>query len=59
MITSFIRTVLLYIVILCAMRFMGKRQISELQTSELVVTLLIPTSPPFPCRIPRSPFPAA
>ena len=41
MITSFIRTVLLYIIILFSLRFMGKRQISELQTSELVVTLLI------------------
>lgn len=38
---SLIRTVLLYIVIIIAVRLMGKRQISELQTSELVVTLLI------------------
>lgn len=38
---SFIRTLLLYIVIITAVRLMGKRQISELQTSELVVTLLI------------------
>ena len=41
MIISLIRTVLLYIVIIAAVRLMGKRQISELQTSELVVTLLI------------------
>ena len=41
MIISFLRTVLLYIVILSSVRLMGKRQISELQTSELVVTLLI------------------
>jgi len=38
---SFVRTLLLYIVIIVAVRLMGKRQISELQTSELVVTLLI------------------
>lgn len=38
---SFIRTLLLYIMIVAAVRLMGKRQISELQTSELVVTLLI------------------
>ena len=38
---SLIRTLLLYIVIIVAVRLMGKRQISELQTSELVVTLLI------------------
>ena len=37
----FIRTILLYIVIIFAVKLMGKRQISELQTSELVVTLLI------------------
>jgi uncharacterized membrane protein YcaP (DUF421 family) len=42
MLISLIRTVLLYIVIIIAMRLMGKRQISEMQTSELVVTLLIP-----------------
>lgn len=38
---SFARTIMLYIVIVVAVRLMGKRQISELQTSELVVTLLI------------------
>ena len=38
---SLLRTLLLYIVIIIAVRLMGKRQISELQTSELVVTLLI------------------
>ena len=38
---SFIRTILLYIVIIFAVKLMGKRQISELQTSELVITLLI------------------
>ena len=41
MLISLIRTLLLYIVIIVAVRLMGKRQISELQTSELVVTLLI------------------
>lgn len=41
MIVSLIRTILLYIVVILAVRLMGKRQISELQTSELVVTLLI------------------
>ena len=41
MTVSFIRTIVLYVFILIAVRLMGKRQISELQTSELVVTLLI------------------
>ena len=41
MTVSLIRTFVLYMVIIFAIRLMGKRQISELQTSELVVTLLI------------------
>ena len=38
---SFIRTILLYVVIIVAVRIMGKREISEMQTSELVVMLLV------------------
>ncbi len=41
MFIAVIRTVILYTSILAAVRLMGKRQISELQTSELVVTMLI------------------
>lgn len=41
MLTSLLRTVIMYIAILIGVRLMGKRQISQLQTSELVVTLLI------------------
>lgn len=41
MFISMIRTVILYIIIIVAVRLMGKRQISQLQTSELVVTMLI------------------
>lgn len=41
MVTSLLRTVLMYGAILIGVRIMGKRQISQLQTSELVVTLLI------------------
>lgn len=41
MIISLIRAILLYVIIILAIRLMGKRQISDLQTSELVVTLLI------------------
>lgn len=36
-----IRTTILYIIIIVAVRLMGKRQISDLQTTELVVTMLI------------------
>ena len=41
MLISLLRTVIMYIAILIGVRLMGKRQISQLQTSELVVTLLI------------------
>ncbi len=38
---SIIRTVILYFLLTAAMRIMGKRQLGELQPSELVVTLLL------------------
>ena len=41
MLVPFIRTLLLYLVILLAVRLMGKRQVGELQPSELVITILI------------------
>ena len=41
MIITVIRTVLLYIFVIGAIRIMGKRQISDMQTSELVITMII------------------
>lgn len=41
MIISIIRTFILYCFIVLAVRLMGKRQISEMQPSELVITLVI------------------
>lgn len=41
MAVSLIRTIVLYIIIIFAIKLMGKRQISDLQTSELVITILI------------------
>ena len=38
---SVIRTAVLYFLLMAAMRLMGKRQLGELQPSELVVTLLL------------------
>lgn len=38
---AFIRTIILYLFVIIAVRFMGKRQIGQLQPSELVVTILI------------------
>ena len=41
MLITFVRTAVLYIVVILCMRIMGKRQVGELQPSELVVTILI------------------
>lgn len=41
MLTQLIRSIIMYIMITLALRLMGKRQIGELQPSELVITLLI------------------
>lgn len=41
MLISLSRTIILYIVAMFAIRMMGKRQIGELQPSELVITILV------------------
>ncbi len=41
MVSIFIRTILIYIILNVLMRMMGKRQIGELEVNELVSTLLI------------------
>ena len=41
MLVSFLRTLILYIVVIFGMRIMGKRQLGQLQPSELVITILI------------------
>lgn len=41
MITTIIRTVILYIFVTFGIRIMGKRQIGDMQPNELVITLLI------------------
>ena len=39
--TAFIRTVILYILIMAGLRLMGKRQIGQLEPSELVLTMML------------------
>ena len=41
MMTAFARTVILYLLIMVGLRLMGKRQIGELEPSELVLTMMI------------------
>ena len=53
---SLIRTILLYMLIIFSLKIMGKRQISELQTSELVVTLLVSNIATIPMQNPGQPL---
>ena len=41
MLIPFARTLILYLAIILALRLMGKRQVGEMQPSELVVTILV------------------
>ena len=41
MTTAFFRTLILYLILMVGLRLMGKRQIGELEPSELVLTLII------------------
>lgn len=41
MVIAFVRTIILYFVIVAGIRLLGKRQVGELEPSELVVALLI------------------
>lgn len=41
MLITFVRTVILYILVICAIRFMGKRQVGQLQPAELVIAIMI------------------
>ena len=41
MTVTLIRLMILYVLLLCCMRLMGRRQIGELQPSELVITMLL------------------
>ena len=41
MVIAFVRTIILYLFIIAGIRLMGKRQVGELEPSELVLALLI------------------
>lgn len=41
MLVSFVRTILLYFLVIAAMRIMGKRQIGQLQPSEFVIAMML------------------
>ena len=56
MLTILIRTVLIYIIVTAAVRIMGKRQVSDMQTSELVITLIISEVASLPLENPERPL---
>ncbi len=56
MLISFVRTILLYIVIVAAMRLLGKRQIGELEPSELAITILLSELAAIPMQDPAQPL---
>lgn len=37
----FVRTIILYVLVICAIRLMGKRQVGQLQPAELVIAIMI------------------
>ena len=41
MLLSYIRTIILYLVLIASVRIMGKRQIGQMEASEFVVTMLV------------------
>lgn len=53
---AFIRTIVLYIIVVTAVRIMGKREIGELQPSELVVAILISELAAIPMQEPGIPL---
>ncbi|MBQ5754029.1 MAG: DUF421 domain-containing protein [Oscillospiraceae bacterium] len=56
MVLLFFRTLLIYLFILFLMRFMGKRQLGELQPSDLASTILISNLASIPIEQPELPF---
>lgn len=53
---SFIRTIILYFLVVVSLRIMGKRQIGELQPSELVVAIMVSDLATIPMQDTRIPL---
>ena len=56
MFTAFTRTIILYLVIIVGIRLMGKRQVGELEPSELVLSLIIADLASVPMQDPAIPL---
>ncbi len=55
MLTIFIRTVIIYVIVTITMRIMGKRQLGELDVGELVITILLSEIATTPITNPETP----
>ena len=56
MLLTLIKTVILYFSVILSLRIMGKRQVGELETSELVVTILVSELAAIPMQDPGIPL---
>ena len=56
MFSVLLRTLLVYIILMLAMRFMGKRQLGQLELSELITALLLSEIASMPLTNPESPI---
>ncbi len=56
MLLIFVRTIILYILVLIVMRFMGKREIGQLQPFELVISIMIADLATLPMSSPGVPL---
>ena len=56
MFAIFVRTVLMYFFVIFSLRLLGKRQIGELEPSELVVTIIISEVASLPIQDPSQPI---
>lgn len=56
MVLSYIRTIILYLLLLFSIRLMGKRQIGQMEPSEFVVTMLVANLASIPMQDPDIPL---
>ena len=56
MLITFIRTAILYFIVIVSIRLMGKRQVGELQPYELVITLMLSDLASLPMQDTRLPL---
>lgn len=56
MLLIFVRTIILYTIVLIVMRFMGKREIGQLQPFELAISIMIADLATMPMSGPRNSY---